>query len=197
MFVAAAGNDSDPRMNESEKRFGPRYPAAFAQDQDYPIPTMISVGAVNRNGDAALYSNYPGANGIATYGGDIPKPDPWLPSAMSHTDVHPDTTTPIDALCGLFSASSFPALSKNGQPSEVPAASTSAWAYWSGTSFAAPIMSALVARILQTRESKNTDVRKAMLDTAKSGTLWTSIDYSDVPGRLIMAVQEWVPRYDE
>ena len=144
IFVAAAGNDSDPRMNASEKRFGPRYPAALASDQ-HAMTAMISVGAVNRNRQAARYSNYPGPYGIATYAGDLPKPEPWLPSAMDHVVARVDTND-IDALCGVYTAAQYPALSKNDPESEYPVPNSDAWAYWSGTSFATPIISALAAR---------------------------------------------------
>jgi len=187
IFVASAGNDSDPRMDTSEKRFGPRYPAALA-DQ---LTVMIPVGAVNRNGDAARYSNYPGPHGIATYGGDIPKPDPWLPSAMDHVVAHVDTTDPIDALCGVYTAAKYPALSMNDPEPEYAAPYSKAWAHWSGTSFATPIISALAARVLQGREPKSTNVRQVILDAAMDEVIWTEVgeEGRDIPEPMIMAVQ--------
>src|SRR5260370_28674972 len=63
-----------------EERVGPRYPAAF--------PEVISVGAVDGQGNATLYRDYPAAppnhNGIATYGGGPSTPFPSL-SPPSHT----------------------------------------------------------------------------------------------------------------
>lgn len=218
IFVASVGNDSDPRdtkMNPLEVRFGPRYPAAFAEDTpDRPsIRTMIPVGAVNQMRKAASYSNYPGLNGIATYGGGLPKPNPWLPSAISHVNARVDTTEPIDALCGVYSAQFYPALSVNdhyatssdttptGMSSEYPeydAPNSCAWAYWSGTSFATPIIAALAARILQGQAPKSIDVRQAIISAARGqGTMWTGV--SEVEGRkdesgpMIMAVQDWMP----
>ncbi|GAC1624287.1 MAG: hypothetical protein NVS4B7_15100 [Ktedonobacteraceae bacterium] len=194
IFVAAAGNDSDPRMNASENRFGPRYPAALAYD-DHAMTAMISVGAVNRNRAPALYSNYPGSNGIATYGGDLPKPDPWLPSAMSHVATHIDMTYSIDALCGLYTAPQYPALSRNDPESEYATPNSKGWAYWSGTSFATPIISALAARVLQGHDSNSIDVRQAILNAAMDEVMWTGVGIEnsseDIPGPLIMAVQEW------
>jgi len=190
IFVAAAGNDSDPRMNASEKRFGPRYPAALGSDH-HAMTAMISVGAVNRNRQAAKYSNYPGPYGIATYGGDLPKPDPWLPLAMDHVVARVDTNE-IDALCGVYTAAQYPALSRNDPESEYPAPNSSAWAYWSGTSFATPIISALAARILQGRDPKNIDVRQAILDSARDEVTWTTVgqDGKDIPGPMIIAEQK-------
>ncbi|MFL5653742.1 MAG: S8 family serine peptidase [Ktedonobacteraceae bacterium] len=189
IFVAAAGNDSDPRMNASEKRFGPRYPAALASDQ-HAMPAMISVGAVNRNRQAARYSNYPGPYGIATYTGDLPKPDPWLPSAMDHVVARVDTND-IDALCGVYTAAQYPALSKNDPKSEYSVPNSDAWAYWSGTSFATPIISALAARYLQGQDPKSIDVRQAILEDAMDEVMWTTVgeDGKDIPGPMIMAEQ--------
>ena len=56
IFVASAGNDSDPRdaqMNPTEVRFPARYPAAFADDKNYSVPMIIPVGAVNKTEKAA------------------------------------------------------------------------------------------------------------------------------------------------
>jgi hypothetical protein len=205
IFTASVGNDSDPRdtyMNPAEVHFGPRYPAALAYDMP-PVTTMIPVGAVNRKGDAATYSNHPGYLGIATYAGKLPKPDPWLPSAMSHTMTRLDTTEPIDALRCVYTAHVYPALSVNdhydilpGSPSEYPVYEASnTWAYWSGTSFATPIISALAARILQGQDPKGLDVRQAILDATTQETMWTRVgdNKEDISGRMIMAVQAWQP----
>ncbi len=202
IITASAGNDSDPRdiMNALEEHFGPRYPAAFAYD-DPPLMRIIPVGAVNRKGNAAMYSNHPGPNGIATYGGEIPKPDPWLPSASSHTVTCVDTAEPIDALRGVYSASMCPALSKNDHHATLPASpsaypmyhASNTWACWSGTSFATPIISALAARIMQDRDPKSVDVQQAIVDAATDETMWTRVDNEDIPGPMIMAEQAWYP----
>jgi len=190
IFVASAGNDSDPRMDAAETRFGPRYPAALADR----LTAMIPVGAVKQNGDAAMYSNYPGSHGIATYGGDIPKPDPWLPSAMRHIPARVDTAD-LDALRGVYSAAQYPALSKNDPEPEYAAPNSSAWAYWSGTSFATPLISALAARILQGQDPKSLDVRQAILDVTTLETLWMRVgdNKENISGRMIMAFQVWQP----
>ncbi len=122
-----------------EERVGPRYPAAF--------PEVISVGAVDGHGNATMYSDYPAVppnhNGIATYGGGLPTPVP--PSSD-----HPLTeATNIDSLRAIYLAPLYPALSGEDQPREYSAPNDDAWAYWSGTSFATPIITAVAARVLE------------------------------------------------
>ncbi len=131
VMVGAAGNDSfTPYI---PMRIGPRYPAAF--------PEVISVGAVDREGQMASYSNYPQVapqhNGIATYGGTIPR----------LSDIQKDD---VDAVIGVYSSATYPALeAKNPVLPDEPAPNTNGWAYWSGTSFATPIISAVAARVLE------------------------------------------------
>src|SRR5579883_630855 len=167
VIVSAAGNDSDVRqclppshpnrMIVSTQRMHPRYPAAF--------PEVISVGAVDGNGHAALYSNDPvGAgsmlhNGVATWGGGIPTPifpvagpcdpapedcAPFDADCMTSVDL-----TTIDALVGVYTACCYPSLSVDDVPSEYRAPNDHGWAYWSGKSFATPIISAVAARLLE------------------------------------------------
>jgi len=131
VLVASAGNDSN--TIDMPWRIGPRYPAAF--------PEVLAVGAVDKNGEMASYSNYPQLvpmhNGIATYGGGVP----------IKADIARDE---VDAFIGLYSAPTYPALeATNPATPDSPAPNTHAWAYWSGTSFATPIISAVAARILE------------------------------------------------
>lgn len=167
VIVSSAGNDSDVRQFQqfnhpksvivSTQRMKPRYPAAF--------PEVISVGAVDKYGHATLYSNDPvGAgsvqhNGIATYGGgvyvpvfpegqpsDPPPPDcsPFNPNTMTGVDL-----SQIDALVGIYSSECYPALSADDVPSTYKAPNDNGWAYWAGTSFATPIVSAVATRLLE------------------------------------------------
>lgn len=215
-FITSVGNDSDPRdfsMNPNEVRFTARYPAAFAQrSPDFlPLAEVIPVGAVNQRGEPASYSNYPGSYGVATYGGELPRPDPWIPSAGAHVIAGVDTSDEIDALRGVFAGMAYPALSRNDhyppsmQPPVGPDApakppyplyqtrSTSGWAYWSGTSFAAPIISALVARILQNQAADfhGVAVHDAIVAMARQ-TTWTGLESGeDLSGPMIVATQTW------
>lgn len=226
IIVASAGNDSDPRdaqMNPSEVRFSARYPAAFADDKKHSIARLIPVGAVNKDRKAAFYSNYPGPSGIATYGGEPPEPDRWVPSALSHAITHVDDSETSDAICGVYTAAKYPALSVNDvftrrMPStqmgsisqrklmEYPTYDTPnpyAWAYWSGTSYAAPIISALAARAVECdlKSSKKSDIRRIISDAAQvRRELWTRVvedkgksGPKDLDGKVILAVQDWYP----
>ena len=161
VVVASAGNDSDydPRhesmvmqMMNMSHRFGPRYPAAF--------PEVISVGAVDKTGKATSYSDYPALytqnNGIATYGGGLPTPNPSQPDASKET-----TATTTDAVYGLYSSDTFPALSAEDMElnrPDPPVANTNGWAYWSGTSFATPVISAVAARVMESIQASGKPV---------------------------------------
>ncbi|HLZ61481.1 MAG TPA: S8 family serine peptidase [Ktedonosporobacter sp.] len=174
VIVAAAGNDSDnhqlipPTDPQSvvvyRTPMKPRYPAAF--------PEVLSVGAVDSTGHASVYSNDPVSagsaqrNGVATYGGGFPMPvfpdhppcppvpdgqvAPFNPNCMTGVD-----RSKIDALIGLYSSPTYPALSIDDSPDEYKAPNDNGWTYWSGTSFATPIISAVAARLLEEFSSSN------------------------------------------
>src|SRR6266487_1622694 len=188
VIVASAGNDSsihqwNPVIEYPSLRKGPRFPAVF--------PEVISVGAVDKLGRAAPYSNYPqlppNHNGIATFGGGILKAVP--PVGLSGTvpmndygpDVHTMTTaTNVDGVIGVYTALKYPALSADVQSQVYDAPSQNYdWAYWSGTSFAAPIISAVAARILQLKSSswlpyqRAAEVQRAITTPAGQSELLT------------------------
>ncbi len=207
VFVASVGNDSDQRPGSmpSPTRWDARYPAAFACDtaSGPAIPQIIPVGAVNKRG-IPTYSNYPGPQGIATYGGDIPLPDPAAPEPGVVTHVVPDS---IDALRGVYTSRYYPALYHDDPVPplerplpppedypESPIPDHRAWAYWSGTSFATPIISAIAARFLANRMPGDPEVRDQILAIATGQTTWDRLNSTDSPtgeqqGPLIMATQ--------
>lgn len=206
VFAASSGNGSGPHdkiTNPPGERVQPRYPAAFAYplpgvDNEPGLPAMIPVGAVNQSGEAASYSNYPGSLGIGTYGGEIPRPIPATPDTSVVTQVQ----FPIDALRGIYTASLYPALSETDPlPMHSPApisypefqpSPAVTWAYWAGTSFATPIISALAARVMETQPSVGDSVRQTLLSAAPSQVDWTNLDtgVSDAWGPLIIVGQE-------
>ncbi|GCE47409.1 subtilase family protein [Thermosporothrix hazakensis] len=130
VIVGAAGNDSN--TDSTPTRIGPRYPAAF--------PEVIAVGAVDRRERAARYSNYPQippkGNGIATYGGGSP--------TLNEIEYGI-----ADAMIGVYTGSRYPALEAKNPPEPAYEGNNHCWAFWSGTSFATPIVSAVAARILE------------------------------------------------
>lgn len=175
VVVAAAGNDSDASNYRGTSegiahRSGPRYPAAF--------PEVISVGSVDKQGQATSYSDYPALpphyNGVATYGGALPHPvvPPETPNepepAGAKTWANVD-----DAVVGLYSSAHYPMLSATDEPPEGYNAPeySHGWAYWSGTSFATPIVSALAARLLQAKHNGNLSTSMSVKDliTTASG----------------------------
>ncbi len=179
VVVASAGNDlsADEQyiaMNAGMNmgmpstmplRFGPRYPAAF--------PEVISVGAVYENGQAASYSNYPALppnhNGIATHGGNRPQ---VAPSTMAHPAGSKTWATVPDGVIGVYSSSHYSMLSATDlPPTDYPAPENNyAWAYWAGTSFATPVISALAARVLQARLANAIPSAMSVQDTITTAT---------------------------
>lgn len=197
-MIACAGNDSDQRqggmhgMPMRGERLGPRYPAALAASN----PGVIAVGAIDKTGRAAQYSDYPGLHGVATYGGGV-----LARRYKSTRHGYTHARRPIDGLRGLYTAVCYPALSEHDTPECNPGSSaypekcaenTHAWAYWSGTSFAVPIITGLAARILQTRRSlAPVDVRRAIIDVAGGQTIaWTGLSPSLPASPVIYAHQD-------
>lgn len=118
LVVASAGNDAKPGALRPE----PRMPARDDR--------VLAVGAAGRGGQAAGFSNAADAlvmgNGVVAFGGDAR----WL-AAGARVD-------PLDAPVGLFSRPTVPITG---------AAVPTGWVSWAGTSFAAPLVTALAARI--------------------------------------------------
>lgn len=122
-LVAAAGNEGQggtpPR---------PRFPAL--------AKPVIGVGAIKRDNSPTQYSNKadsPLSDGIATLGGGIDVND--FANKKSNSDP---------GILGIFTADTFPDGTSNDPNSNL----YWGWTRWSGTSFAAPIVSAVMA-ILQ------------------------------------------------
>ena len=190
VFAASAGNGSGPHdfvTQPPNQRVHPDYPAAFAYqlpgvEEEYILPSMIPVGAVNQAGAAASYSNYPGPEGIGAYGGELPQPLPATPDNGTYTRVQ----FPVDALRGVYTNRRYAALSKDDPYSlsspppisypEYEPTPPATWAYWSGTSFATPIISALAARVLEHQSPSGDSVRRTLREAAPGVAAWTNLD---------------------
>ncbi|HCI78334.1 MAG TPA: hypothetical protein DHW02_01435 [Ktedonobacter sp.] len=201
VFVASAGNEGDQRYNPmSPDRPNALYPAAFVYNGLSPeqMHGMIPVGAVDSNGMPTTYSCYPGPNGVATYGGKLPdvNTDVGKNSAgMTTVQIH-------DGVIGLYSSLNYPALSLDDPEAEYPAPNSRGWAYWIGTSFATPIVSAVAARALELRlrtpASPLAQPVPNIVSGAVSGNVtWDRLDTNTIPsvigtstqGGMIHAVQ--------
>jgi subtilisin family serine protease len=124
LVVAAAGNDALNLATRPE----PRHPARF--------DNVLGVAAVNRRGKPSAFSNRGDervlGNGVATFGGDARRREPGEPPRIEPADGHPD------ALVGIFSGEELPlGVGRN----------STGWVYWSGTSFATPIITAVAANV--------------------------------------------------
>jgi len=130
VVVAAAGNFATSREF---------YPAAFARE---PVPAgqvpVISVGALNPNGTKAMFSNdgpwvtawARGAAVVSTYPTDI------------DASRAPELRTPANR--------KPPGMLPPGREALDPDDYRGGWSVWSGTSFSAPYLAALMARSLLT-----------------------------------------------
>lgn len=184
IIAASAGNEGDEREKSGSFRPDALYPAKFAYDP-YDLDNIIPVGAVDSCGKVTSYSCYPGPRGVATYGGEVPSVVP--PSPPYPTSNHPDVR-PSDMPRGIYSSVEFPPLSSDPPAQYYTAPNDHAWAYWVGTSFATPIISALAARVLEANGGIQ-DILNACTDT----TLWDRLNGdSTATGSMLIAAQHCV-----
>lgn len=195
MLVASAGNEADLRKNPLGVRPPALHPAAFgnppvsSSGDIHTIPGVIPVGAVNRDSNTTSYSCYPGPNGIATYGGEVPGVEPANPPSND------PVVTVCDAVRGIYSAAHYPPESEDPPAQQYKAPNHRGWAYWIGTSFATPIISAVAARVLELQQKGGLvgNVRDAIIGVGGSAqTTWNNLDASgsSAPGPMLLAVQE-------
>ncbi len=128
LVVAAAGNDNGARPGQ---RPSPRWPARYDR--------VLGVAAVNLESRPAEYSNRGDfvviGNGVATFGGDAHRTATGTLPRITTSGLPADQ---VDAVAGVFSAEEFPLGAGRNE---------TGWAYWAGTSFAAPVVSAIAACI--------------------------------------------------
>lgn len=120
LIIAAAGNDSYKARRQGRR---PRLPRAPARYQ-----STLGVSALNSRFEPSSFTNAasipPSTTGVATFGGD-----------SSETL---DSNALPDAVRGIYISPTFPTGEQN----------VSAWADWSGTSFATSIVSGLGAHLM-------------------------------------------------
>jgi hypothetical protein len=93
---------------------------------------------------------------------------------------------------GIYSSVEFPPLSLDPPAQYYTAPNDHAWAYWVGTSFATPIISALAARVLEANGGIP-DVLNAASDTTQWDRLDPSLDGSSTAtGSMLIAAQHCV-----
>lgn len=198
IIVASAGNEGDEREPMGTYRPMALYPAAFGS---WPggLDGVIPVGAIDKDGNATTYSCYPGPRGIATWGGEVPM-------VSQPPSAHPIiTTNPLDAVRGIYSSVEYPPLSSDPPAQYYEAPDDSAWAYWIGTSFATPIISSIIARILELKPAGS--VHQYLLASANTPLTWGALDPAtpgvvvppgaasgSIDGRAYKAVQTCVAR---
>lgn len=205
VFVSSAGNEADIHTGTGlsgsvAQRPEALYPAAFAYDSEMinalaPNPVeILPVGAVDSKGNVTSYSCYPGPQGIATYGGTVPK------KAATRSPDGMTQVTDIDAVIGLYSDMWYAALSHADPHPRYPTPNAHGWAYWVGTSFATPIMTGLTARVMEGRLrgqiAQDKSVCHCMLnDVASADTIWSQLPATVsaegyILGKMIVAVQQ-------
>jgi hypothetical protein len=180
IFAASAGNEADQRYQAPQTRPDALYPAAFAYSNDQRLSrpyNIIPAGAVGRDDDAASYSCYPGDGGVATYGGEVPGKDNLLKEGNRITIKDP---TALDAVIGVYTSLSYPALYYKDPAPTYPIPNTHGWAYWVGTSFATPIVSAVAARTLELnrRVLSAPSANPIVFPAATDSTLWANLSSS-------------------
>ena len=195
IITASAGNEGDEREVSGPFRPDALYPAKFANAPD-SIDGIIPVGAVESSGKVTSYSCYPGSRGVATYGGEVPAVVPPSPP-------YPTSSNPVvrasDMMRGIYSSVEFPPLSLDAPAQYYAAPNDSAWAYWVGTSFATPIISALAARVLELQEEGGVagSVRDAIINACTETTTWDRLNpatdgSNTATGSMLRAVQHCV-----
>jgi subtilisin family serine protease len=146
LVVASSGNFGHGVLPRPD----PAYPARF--------PDVFSVSTVRRDRTATQLSckaaESPAIdNGIATFGGDVlpasgtpPQHNPFIDLGASPVEavvgVFSKTgTLPLDGIAGYTNPTPTP------PPPPAPRVNTDGWVYWSGSSFATPIISGIAARL--------------------------------------------------
>jgi hypothetical protein len=169
LVIASAGN-------EDEGTPAPTHPAPTM----FParMPEVLSVSAINRSNQKAWFADRASLpaqdNGVAVFGGDLA-----TPSGGTHEpfiNMQPGAGQPIDAVVGIFSAPGTLPLNVHTNPTMPTPPSPppdrtnkTGWVYWSGSSFATPVISGMAANVWQKDGSLTAgEVRKKIMDEAEA-----------------------------
>lgn len=162
LVIAAAGNDRQQLVRALYPP-EPRWPARY--------DGVLGVAAVKRSNTPADFSNRGDVkelyNGVATFGGN---------ANAQGTIVVPRDESQTDAVRGLFISEENSA--------------NACWAYWSGTSFATPIISAIVANVWAANPGLSADQLVKWVRNLATVHGTEGPDELDCP--TIAATQEWV-----
>jgi hypothetical protein len=155
MIIAAAGNDS----KRGKSRLDARFPAAY--DSVLGVGALVPDEKSPIHFDVADYSNQsdkPLRTGIATIGGDAT--ETIVPAAVvagrRAQDAGDETreTLPGRGILGVYT----------GEFPQAPGQNLNGWAYWSGTSFAAPVIAGVIAA-LAGEGRKLADAKQELFDS--------------------------------
>jgi hypothetical protein len=147
LVVASSGNFGHGEVLPTP-RPDPAYPARF--------PDVFSVSTVRRDRTATQLSckaaETPAlGNGIATFGGDVLPPFGIPPEHNPFIDL---TASPVEAVVGVCSKGGaavgvlpLDGIAGYANPTPTTRLNTDGWVYWSGSSFATPIISGIAARL--------------------------------------------------
>lgn len=170
LVVAAAGNDGLSAAVRPEERLPAHY------DMDNSPPSVIGVAAVTNSVTAADFSNR-GDRGVAVLGGNATDSGPTDPPAVTR-----NSNGDFDAVVGIYSNPVFPFADDPPSPQQQ---NQTGWAFWSGTSFATPIVSAIATLLWQQNPGWNaTKIIQEIkaLQKTQVGTLGTdAIEATQLP----------------
>ncbi len=166
VVVAAAGNDALRLAAPPESCLPARY------------DSVLSVASVSRDTGRSGFSNKSApTHGVAVFGGDGKLSG--KPESVILDDDDPEES--VDGVIGVMSAIDVPPVSSGPGTSIGSGTNASGWVYWAGTSFAAPVVSAIVANIKAddlTRQSGIKTIKEMIAQVQAYADPTLTVDYA-------------------